>query len=142
MFRQRRQSCSVNILFTGKRGFLKPLFLFTILLMRRISMRMKQKGVVIAAVVASLFATTSYAENTTTTTTTTAPDPTVHCMGVNSCRGTSACKTTMNNSCKGMNACKGRGVVNNLTAKQCAEKGGKLLDNDGKVLDKNGKPIE
>jgi len=34
----------------------------------------------------------------------------VHCMGVNSCKGQSACKSA-NNSCKGTNSCKGQGWV-------------------------------
>lgn len=34
----------------------------------------------------------------------------VHCAGVNSCKGTSECKSA-NNSCKGMNSCKGQGWV-------------------------------
>ena len=33
---------------------------------------------------------------------------TVHCAGVNSCKGTSECKSAKN-SCKGMNSCKGQG---------------------------------
>jgi hypothetical protein len=32
----------------------------------------------------------------------------VHCTGVNSCKGTSECKSAKN-SCKGMNSCKGTG---------------------------------
>ena len=32
----------------------------------------------------------------------------VHCSGVNSCKGTSECKSAKN-SCKGMNSCKGQG---------------------------------
>ncbi len=35
---------------------------------------------------------------------------TVHCTGVNSCKGTSECKSAKN-SCKGMNSCKGQGWV-------------------------------
>ena len=35
---------------------------------------------------------------------------TVHCSGVNSCKGTSECKSAKN-SCKGMNSCKGQGWV-------------------------------
>jgi hypothetical protein len=34
----------------------------------------------------------------------------VHCSGVNSCKGTSECKSAKN-SCKGMNSCKGQGWV-------------------------------
>ena len=37
-----------------------------------------------------------------------ADDATVHCTGVNSCKGTSECKGAKN-SCKGMNSCKGQG---------------------------------
>ncbi len=35
-------------------------------------------------------------------------DAKVHCAGVNSCKGTSECKSSKN-SCKGMNSCKGQG---------------------------------
>ncbi len=35
---------------------------------------------------------------------------TMHCSGVNSCKGTSECKSAKN-SCKGMNSCKGQGWV-------------------------------
>lgn len=41
----------------------------------------------------------------------------VHCMGVNSCKGTSACKTATN-ACKGQNSCKGEGFLE-LTQAQC-----------------------
>ncbi len=34
----------------------------------------------------------------------------VHCSGVNSCKGQSACKSA-NNACKGQNSCKGKGFV-------------------------------
>lgn len=34
----------------------------------------------------------------------------MHCSGVNSCKGTSECKSAKN-SCKGMNSCKGTGWV-------------------------------
>ena len=35
---------------------------------------------------------------------------TVHCYGVNTCKGTSDCKTAKND-CKGQNSCKGQGWV-------------------------------
>jgi hypothetical protein len=41
----------------------------------------------------------------------------VHCMGVNACKGQSACKTAQN-ECKGQNACKGQGFTE-LTQKEC-----------------------
>ena len=46
----------------------------------------------------------------------------VECMGVNSCKGTSACATA-NSSCKGQNACKGQGWVE-LTKAECEAQGG------------------
>jgi hypothetical protein len=39
-----------------------------------------------------------------------ADSATVHCSGVNSCKGSSECKSAKN-SCKGMNSCKGQGWV-------------------------------
>ena len=47
----------------------------------------------------------------------------VHCVGVNSCKGTSDCKTA-ENACKGQNECKGHGFLA-LTAAECKTKGGK-----------------
>jgi hypothetical protein len=44
-------------------------------------------------------------------------DATVHCSGVNSCKGTSECKTA-SSSCKGMNSCKGQGWVS-MTKSAC-----------------------
>ncbi len=41
----------------------------------------------------------------------------VHCEGVNSCKGTGACKSA-NNDCKGHNSCKGKGFVE-LTKAEC-----------------------
>ena len=46
------------------------------------------------------------------------------CFGVNSCKGTSACKTAKS-ECKGHNACKGQGFLA-MTAEECAEKGGEF----------------
>ena len=48
----------------------------------------------------------------------------VHCYGVNSCKGTSDCKTAAND-CKGLNDCKGHGFKT-LSAKACAKAGGSL----------------
>jgi uncharacterized membrane protein len=47
---------------------------------------------------------------------------TVHCFGVNSCKGTSDCKS-YNHDCKGMNDCKGQGFKAE-SAKKCAADGG------------------
>jgi uncharacterized membrane protein len=48
----------------------------------------------------------------------------VHCYGVNSCKGTSDCKTAKND-CKGLNDCKGQGFKE-LTSQQCKAEGGSL----------------
>ena len=48
----------------------------------------------------------------------------VHCYGVNTCKGTSDCKTAKN-ECKGMNDCKGHGFKE-MTAQQCTTAGGTL----------------
>jgi hypothetical protein len=50
----------------------------------------------------------------------------IHCGGVNSCKGQSACKTA-SSSCKGLNACKGQGFVETATAQECTAKAGKVL---------------
>ena len=49
-------------------------------------------------------------------------ESTVHCYGVNKCKGHNDCKTA-NNACKGMASCKGHGFVN-LSAHACSEVGG------------------
>ena len=48
----------------------------------------------------------------------------VHCYGVNTCKGTSDCKSG-NHDCKGMNDCKGQGFKA-MTAKACKSAGGSL----------------
>ena len=48
----------------------------------------------------------------------------VHCYGVNSCKGTSDCKS-YNHACKGQNECKGQGFKAE-SKDQCAADGGKL----------------
>lgn len=48
-----------------------------------------------------------------------AEDAKIHCMGVNACKGQSACKTATN-ACKGRNSCKGSGFLE-LTEQQCTE---------------------
>ena len=50
----------------------------------------------------------------------------VHCYGVNTCKGTSDCKTA-HNSCRGMNDCKGHGFKA-MSKKQCAATGGSLTE--------------
>jgi hypothetical protein len=49
----------------------------------------------------------------------------VHCFGINSCKGHSACKSG-NHGCKGLNSCKGQGFLD-VSAKTCAAKHGKVI---------------
>lgn len=51
---------------------------------------------------------------------------TVHCYGVNSCKGSGDCKTTQHD-CKGMNTCKGHGFKA-LAANMCLKRGGTIGD--------------
>ena len=51
---------------------------------------------------------------------------TVHCYGVNSCKGTADCKTTAH-ECKGMNECKGHGFKA-VAAGMCLKRGGTIGD--------------
>lgn len=46
----------------------------------------------------------------------------IHCMGVNTCKGHSSCKSA-NNTCKGQNACKGQGFVE-VSKEVCEQLGG------------------
>jgi len=48
----------------------------------------------------------------------------VKCVGGNSCKGQSACKSAQSD-CKGQNACKGKGYVMTPSAKECVASGGK-----------------
>lgn len=59
-----------------------------------------------------------------------AADDTVHCYGVNSCKGTADCKTA-NHGCKGQNSCKGDGFKA-MKAKACLSKGGTIGDIEAK----------
>jgi hypothetical protein len=52
----------------------------------------------------------------------------VACLGANSCKGQSACKS-FNHDCQGMNSCKGKGFVL-ITEDECKQKGGKAIDPD------------
>ncbi|URL58158.1 hypothetical protein IM816_16395 [Luteibacter flocculans] len=47
---------------------------------------------------------------------------TVHCYGINSCKGTSDCKSG-NHQCKGMNDCKGQGFKA-VSMQECTAQGG------------------
>lgn len=49
----------------------------------------------------------------------------VMCMGINSCKGQSACKSA-NNACKGQNSCKGQGWLPAKSKTACTNMGGKV----------------
>lgn len=50
----------------------------------------------------------------------------VHCYGINTCKGSSDCKTA-SNACKGQNDCKGQGFKA-ITVKACKAAGGSLTE--------------
>jgi hypothetical protein len=50
----------------------------------------------------------------------------VKCSGVNSCKGTSDCKTAKS-ECKGHNSCKGQGWVSKKSAAECTKAGGTVV---------------
>ncbi len=73
----------------------------------------KTPGVAIATAAAMLFGTTLIGSVSA------ASEGKIHCLGVNSCKGQSACKSA-NNACKGQNSCKGKGFLE-MTASECAD---------------------
>jgi hypothetical protein len=82
--------------------------------MRKAAMRFKRTpGVAIASAAALLFGSGLVSSAVG------ADEAKIHCSGVNSCKGQSACKSA-NNACKGQNSCKGKGFLE-MTAKECAD---------------------
>lgn len=79
-----------------------------------------KSGIAIAATAAALFATSLAAPLAH------AEDAGVKCSGINSCKGSSECKTAKN-ECKGHNSCKGMGWVKKASADECKAAGGKVL---------------
>lgn len=51
---------------------------------------------------------------------------TIHCAGINACKGKGECATA-SNSCGGMNECKGKGIVMTTEA-DCKAKGGTVAN--------------
>ncbi len=72
-------------------------------------MNSRKSSLALAAAAAMVFSTLSVASH--------ADEAKTQCVGVNSCKGQSACKSAKN-SCKGMNSCKGQGFLE-LTKAQC-----------------------
>ncbi len=81
----------------------------------------KVSGMVLATAAAALFATVNVASAAEQG----AAEAKVHCAGVNSCKGTSECKSA-HNGCKGQNSCKGEGWLNKTEA-ECKAEGGTVL---------------
>jgi hypothetical protein len=77
------------------------------------------KGAILAAAAAALFIASPVAVYAASHS---EAAPTGHCVGANSCKGTSACATA-NSSCKGQNSCKGQGFTETTKA-ACDEAGG------------------
>jgi hypothetical protein len=59
--------------------------------------------------------------------TTPAQADTVHCAGINACKGQGSCKSA-NNSCKGLNSCKGQGWIEQPSAEACTGAGGMVVE--------------
>jgi hypothetical protein len=80
-----------------------------------------KSGLALATTAAALFSM-----GTVATSVYAADDGGVKCAGVNSCKGTSECKTAKS-ECKGHNSCKGQGWVGKKTAAECMSAGGTVL---------------
>jgi hypothetical protein len=89
-------------------------------------MKISLKGQLMAAAVASLFATGCASESTAMKKDEGMSSATVHCAGINECKGHSACATA-SSSCAGQNACKGQGWVATDSESECTGKGGTVV---------------
>src|SRR5580698_5533010 len=84
--------------------------------LRTIQMHKNSTGVAVATAAAMLF---GFAAAASAADAPAAAPATVHCHGVNACKGQSACKSA-NNSCKGQNSCKGKGFLE-MTQEECKD---------------------
>jgi uncharacterized membrane protein len=80
------------------------------------------KGAMLASAVAGMFACTT--PKSATTSGAMATDS-IHCGGINSCKGQGSCAGN-DNACKSQNSCKGKGFVD-TSAADCKAKGGTVL---------------
>jgi hypothetical protein len=89
------------------------------------------KGAVLASAVGAMFlsgaALAQGASNNSST------QSSVKCIGGNSCKGQSSCKSA-NNGCMGQNSCKGKGWVMATSVKECSDKGGKPQSTPAKSM--------
>lgn len=85
--------------------------------------RNAMKGAFVAAAVCSMFAAggAQAAEKARD-----APKQPVQCAGINACKGQGACAGATN-GCAGQNACKGQGWIQTASAKECTDKGGRVI---------------
>ncbi len=83
-----------------------------------------KSGAAIAATVAALFATGAMLAPVTAS----AADMGVKCIGSNSCKGHSECKSA-SNDCKGLNSCKGQGWETKASKQDCEDAGGHVSMN-------------
>jgi hypothetical protein len=80
-------------------------------------------GALLASTVALMFlATPSFAGSSSSS----SQSAQVRCVGANSCKGQSACKTASSPG-PGKNSCKGQGMVYTKTVKECIQQGGKVM---------------
>ena len=79
----------------------------------------QRSGVALAAAAAALFATGAMLAPAVHA----AEGGKVQCMGINSCKGHSDCKTATSD-CKGLNSCKGQGWMEKASDKECLDAGG------------------
>ncbi|MGH7915792.1 MAG: BufA2 family periplasmic bufferin-type metallophore [Candidatus Binataceae bacterium] len=78
-------------------------------------------GAALAAAVGAMFMTTPvFAQSPPAHS---ASQSNVKCVGGNSCKGQSSCKSA-SNGCMGQNSCKGKGWVMATSVKACTDKGG------------------
>ena len=77
-------------------------------------------GLAIASAAVALFAAAGFS-----TVAHAADDGMVKCSGINSCKGSSDCKTAKS-ECKGHNSCKGQGWNSKKSAAECTAAGGKV----------------
>jgi len=79
------------------------------------------KGIVVATAAAALFASGAVKARAEEK----AGGDNVKCVGINECKGKSACAGG-GNSCSGQNSCKGKGMVV-VPKAECEKKGGKVV---------------
>jgi uncharacterized membrane protein len=88
-------------------------------------------GAVLATAVGAIFLSgAGFAQSSSTNSST---QSSVKCIGGNSCKGQSSCKSA-NNGCMGQNSCKGKGWITATSSKECTDKGGKPQSSPAKPM--------